>query len=75
MDRSSSTPIIHLSKQPLVRPTHMGRARSGMDGVGRAPPRRAATGDMDKDKERDVEMPKMAFVAVQIFHTALPARS
>jgi hypothetical protein len=30
---------------------------------------------MDKNKERDVEMPKMVFVALQIFHTVLPARS
>jgi hypothetical protein len=29
-----------------------------MDGVGRAPPRRAATGDMDKDKERDMDKNK-----------------
>ena len=38
----------------LARPTRAGRARSGTDGVGRAPPRRAATGDVDKNKERDV---------------------
>src|SRR2546428_9139440 len=37
----------------VTRPTRAGRARSGTDGVGRAPPRRAATGDMDKDKERE----------------------
>jgi hypothetical protein len=30
---------------------------------------------MDKDKEKDVEMPKMVFVALQIFHTVLPART
>ena len=67
----------------LARPTRTGGARSGTDGVDRAPPRRAATGDMDKDKERDLdknkernlEMPKMVFVARQIFHTVLPARS
>jgi hypothetical protein len=46
----------------LARPTRAGRARSGTDGVGRAPPRRATgdmdkDGDMDKNKERDVEMP------------------
>jgi len=29
-----------------------------MDGVGRVPPRRAATGDMDKDKERDMDKNK-----------------
>jgi hypothetical protein len=31
--------------------------------------------DIDKNKERDEEMPKMVFVARQIFHTVLPARS
>jgi predicted metal-binding membrane protein len=52
-----------------------GRARSGTDGVGRARLRRATTGDMDKNNEGDVERPKMVFVALQIFHTVLPARS
>jgi hypothetical protein len=30
---------------------------------------------LEKYKERDEEMPKMVFVALQIFHTVLPARS
>ena len=30
---------------------------------------------LDKNKERDEEMPKMIFVALLIFHTGLPARS
>jgi hypothetical protein len=30
---------------------------------------------LDKNKEKDEEMPKMVFVALQIFHTVLPARS
>jgi hypothetical protein len=30
---------------------------------------------LDKSKERDEEMPQMVFVALQIFHTVLPARS
>ena len=59
----------------LARPTRAGRARSGTDGVGRAPPRRAATGDIGQEQRGDEEMPKMVFVALQIFHTVLPARS
>jgi hypothetical protein len=42
--------------------------------VGRHPDERQRE-ILDKNKERDVEMPKMVFVALQIFHTVLPARS
>jgi hypothetical protein len=42
--------------------------------VGRHPDERRRE-TLDKNKERDEEMPKMVFVALQIFHTVLPARS
>jgi hypothetical protein len=42
--------------------------------VGRHPDERQRE-TLDKNKERDEEMPKMVFVALQIFHTVLPARS
>jgi hypothetical protein len=59
----------------LARPTRAvapDRERSGL--VGRHLGERQRE-TLDKDRERDAEMPKMLFVALQIFHTVLPGRS
>ena len=48
--------VAHSARMGLSEADPAGRARSGTGGVGRAPTsRRAATGDMDNNKERDTE--------------------